>query len=201
MPKELAGTSVAILLFLNSMICNVGPWFVAWQDTGLASVNRPLFATVRGDAGLEYDVLSTSGWDSPGALDRTQSCLECMLMSQKKLECSLRSVGLSLKRQGLRTEIPFLRCASSSYRSIIAHYVSSRLMSWVLSMSSVFPICVRVQHICFSSPHVCISTRRVRVTSACVWSLPSSLIREAAARNIACETWSSTATAIRIDML
>ena len=47
LPKELAGTSVAILLFLNSVFCNVGPWFITWQDDGLSTVNRPLFATVR----------------------------------------------------------------------------------------------------------------------------------------------------------
>lgn len=39
--------SVAILLFLNSIACNIGPWFVAWRDTGMDTVRKPMFATVR----------------------------------------------------------------------------------------------------------------------------------------------------------
>lgn len=50
LPKELTGTSVAILLFLNSVVCNIGPWFITWQDDGLATVNRPLFAVVSNDS-------------------------------------------------------------------------------------------------------------------------------------------------------
>lgn len=46
LPKELAGTSVAILLFLNSVICNVGTWFIGKMDSGLATVRKPFFAVV-----------------------------------------------------------------------------------------------------------------------------------------------------------
>lgn len=48
LPNELAGTSVAILLFLNSVVCNLGPWFVAWQDPGTDEIRYPLYASVRG---------------------------------------------------------------------------------------------------------------------------------------------------------
>lgn len=43
---EMTGTSVALLLFLNSIACNIGPWVVAWRDTGMASVREPMFITV-----------------------------------------------------------------------------------------------------------------------------------------------------------
>lgn len=46
LPKELAGTSVAILLFLNSVICNIGTWFIGKMDSGLATVRKPFFAVV-----------------------------------------------------------------------------------------------------------------------------------------------------------
>lgn len=50
LPKEIAGTSVAILLFLNSVICNAGTWFIGVMDGGvnggLASIRKPIFAVV-----------------------------------------------------------------------------------------------------------------------------------------------------------
>lgn len=47
-PKEITGTTVAILLFLNSISCNIGPWFVAWRDTGMDTVRGPMFVIVSG---------------------------------------------------------------------------------------------------------------------------------------------------------
>ncbi|CAM9680955.1 unnamed protein product, partial [Scytosiphon promiscuus] len=50
LPKEIAGTSVAILLFLNSVICNVGTWFIGVMDGGvnggLATIRKPFFAVL-----------------------------------------------------------------------------------------------------------------------------------------------------------
>ncbi|CAN0305651.1 unnamed protein product [Ectocarpus fasciculatus] len=75
LPKELAGTSVAILLFLNSVICNVGTWFIGKMDSGLATVRKPFFAVLLMSYVASFFLFGVLGLMVSRKHQRRNSCL------------------------------------------------------------------------------------------------------------------------------
>ncbi|CAM9658132.1 unnamed protein product [Choristocarpus tenellus] len=45
-PQEMAGMSVAILLFFNTVTSNIGPLYIGWVDNGTAELRKPMFLQV-----------------------------------------------------------------------------------------------------------------------------------------------------------
>ncbi|CAN0340701.1 unnamed protein product [Ectocarpus sp. 8 AP-2014] len=89
LPKELAGTSVAILLFLNSVICNIGTWFIGKMDSGLATVRKPFFAVLFMSYVTSFVLFGVLGLMVSRKHQRRNSCL-----------LSLRAAGILEEETG-----------------------------------------------------------------------------------------------------